>query len=252
MRVAVITIAGVSSRFNKDIPEENKELKAIYFEGNHKSTLLYHLLTKCAYADRIVLVGGYKYETLTDYVGRLEDGIKDRIILSFNEHYDDLGSGYSLFLGLREAFKINADEVLFVEGDLDIDTESFERVISTSGNVLTYTSDPIYADKAVVLYRDDHERYRYAFNRSHGLLTIDKPFSCILNSGQTWKFSDMESLCRANDRFCDEAIGETNLWIIQDYLDAGVEVELVPLARWINCNTREDYKMIVEYWENER
>ena len=39
MRVAIITNAGISSRFNEGIPEEQKKLKATYFEGNSKETL---------------------------------------------------------------------------------------------------------------------------------------------------------------------------------------------------------------------
>ena len=90
------------------------------------------------------------------------------------------------------------------------------------------------------------------FNSSHGLLTIDSPFSCILNSGQTWKFTQVNKLKAANDLFFENAKEDTNLRIIQNYLDAGVEVDLVALNRWTNCNTRDDYRKIVSYWEEEK
>ena len=61
MKAAVITIAGISSRFNEGIPEEQKVLKAIFTEDSKEKTLLYQLLRKCAFADLIVIVGGYKF-----------------------------------------------------------------------------------------------------------------------------------------------------------------------------------------------
>ena len=46
MRAAVITVAGISSRFNEGIEEDKKCLKAIYTEGNTSDTLLSHLSIK--------------------------------------------------------------------------------------------------------------------------------------------------------------------------------------------------------------
>ena len=60
MKAAIITVAGISSRFNEGVTEDRKELKAIYSENGSQNTLLYHLLLKCSYADKIILVGGYK------------------------------------------------------------------------------------------------------------------------------------------------------------------------------------------------
>ena len=44
--------------------ESNKILKCLYFEENPKDTLLYHMLEKVDFSDRIVVVGGYKYDDL--------------------------------------------------------------------------------------------------------------------------------------------------------------------------------------------
>lgn len=254
MRIAVITNAGISSRFNQGVPEEQKVLKCLYTQGGKEDTLLYHLMEKCAYADRIILVGGYRYDQLCDfYKAELSDLFPD-VELVFNPHYADLGSGYSLYLGIDAAVKYSPDEILFVEGDLDIDNASFERVVKSGRSVLTYTTEPIYANKAVVLYQDGEGRYKYAFNSAHGLLSIDEPFSCILNSGQTWKFSQPALLKKANDMFIEEDRAGTNLGIIQRYIDlAGTEdIELVCLRRWTNCNTREDHEKIRKYWEAEK
>lgn len=252
MKCAIITVAGMSNRFNEGIPEEEKALKAIYTEGDAGDTLLYHLLRKCAYTDRIIVVGGYRYNDLKEYCEDLEEELKSKLILVYNKHYEDLASGYSLYLGLREAFKYDVDEVLFVEGDLDIDDESFTSVVQSKNSVLTYTFTPIYADKAVVLYRDAKGNYQYVFNSDHGLLSIETPFSCMLNSGQTWKFTDMGALRRANDKFASESLDGTNLVIIQNYLDEGVETSLIALKRWYNCNTRKDFKKIKFNWEEEK
>ena len=232
--------------------EDKKVLKCLYTEAGKEETLLYHLMKKCSYADHIILVGGYRFKDLVSFY-------KDELLEEFpnvtlvqNEHYSDLGSGYSLYLGIQAAVKHNPSEILFVEGDLDIDNASFARVVDSDKSVLTYTYEPIYANKAVVLYKDDKDQYRYAFNSSHGLLTIDSAFSCILNSGQTWKFTEVEKLNIANDKFYETTKADTNLRIIQNYLNAGVEIDLVPLNRWTNCNTRGDYRKIVSYWEEER
>ena len=252
MKISIITIAGISSRFNEGIEEDKKVLKCLYTEGGKEKTLLYHLMKKCSYADRIILVGGYKFEDLCSfYKSDLVEKFPN-VTLVLNEHYSDLGSGYSLYLGIRTAVKYNPSEILFVEGDLDIDSESFDMVVASDKSVLTYTYEPIYANKAVVLYKDDKNQFRYAFNSSHGLLAIDTAFSCILNSGQLWKFTEIEKLKAANDEFFETAKGDTNLRIIQNYLDAGVEIDLVPLKRWTNCNNRDDYRKIVSYWEKEK
>ena len=147
--------------------------------------------------------------------------------------------------------KYDTEEVLFVEGDLDIDNFSLEEIVNSSKSVLTYSYEPIFSDKAVVLIRDDNGNYKYAYNSSHGLLRIDEPFSCILNSGQTWKFRNIDALNDANNAFYSVEKGETNLRIIQRYFDMEKDVELISLKRWTNCNTREDYQAIRERWETE-
>lgn len=252
MKVAIITIAGISSRFNEGIAEDRKVLKCLYTESDKKNTLLYRLMKKCSYADHIILVGGYKYEDLCAFY-------RDNLMREFpdtglveNVHYSDLGSGYSLYLGIKAAEKYNPNESLFVEGDLDIDEDSFNCVINSPHSVLTYTSETIYANKSVVLYQNGESKFKYAFNSSHGMLQIDEPFSCILNSGQIWKFRNIKALNNANENFFQNEKEGTNLGIIQRYIDAESDIELIPIKRWTNCNTREDYRKILNYWRNEK
>ena len=255
MKIAIITVAGVSSRFNKDIPEESKMLKCLYYEGNPQNTLIYQMLKKLECYDRIIVVGGYKYSDLEEYVENcISKELQEKISLVYNDHYSDLSSGYSLYLGIKDALDNfeDIDEILFVEGDLDIDDESFVQVIESGNNVLTFNYEPIYSNKAVVLYQNGNDEYHYLFNSDHGLLSLDEPFKAVFNSGQTWKFKDMKLLEIANDNFYENLIDDTNLGIIQKYFDLVEEisdVDMIGLKHWVNCNTREDYKLIKDYWE---
>ena len=255
MKAAIITVAGISSRFNEGIEEEKRQLKAVYFEGNSKNSLLSHLLDRCDYADRIFIVGGFKFDELTDYINTfVKKELQNKVTLIFNEYYEEFGSGYSLYLGLKNAFLLDhIEEILFVEGDLDIDPESFQRVIHGNASVLTYNTEPIYASKAVVLYRDNKGNYHYAFNSSHGFLTINEDFSVLLNSGQLWKFREIDILKNASESFFKRNKGGTNLEIIQEYLDhiEQGEIQIIGLKQWTNCNTRDDYRRIKERWDRD-
>lgn len=254
MKISIITVAGVSSRFNKDISEEEKMLKCIYYEENSKDTLIYKMINKLSYCDKIVVVGGYKYSDLTEYVNKeISIELQEKIMLVENDHYADLSSGYSLYLGIKEALNNfdGIEELLFVEGDLDIDSESFTKVIDSDKNVLTFNREPIFSNKSVVLYQNENDEYHYLFNSNHEMLVLNEPFKAIFNSGQTWKFRDIELLKIANDYFYENCMEDTNLGIIQKYFDS-VEnkdtIEIIGLEHWVNCNTRVDYQYIKEYW----
>ena len=253
LKIGIIAVAGISSRFNKDFSDNEKILKCLYYEKNPNNTLLYNLIEKISQFDKIIIVGGYKFSDLTEYIQKaIPQTLKDKISIINNDHYHDLSSGYSLYLGIKNALDQYEDieEILFVEGDLDIDKESFSNVVDSSKNVLTFNKEPIYSNKAVVLYQNENNDYKYLFNSNHGLLTIQESFKAIFNSGQIWKFKNMELLKIANDNFKENLIEETNLGIIQKYFDLvdNDEIELIGLNHWVNCNTREDYKIIKKYW----
>ena len=255
MRAALITVAGISSRFNRGFDGADRCLKAIFHKEDSTCTLLLNQLSQCSYADRIVIVGGYRYDDLKAYVGHeVPVGIRDKISLVYNPHYEDRSSGYSLYMGLREVFAgLSVDDILFVEGDLYVDRQSFKRVVDLPRSVLTYNHEAIYADRAVVFYRDGEGKYRYAFDPAHGLFRIGDPFSCIFNSGQLWKFTDMKALGEAVRSFGDTEKTGTNLQIIQGYIDlVGSDgISLVGLKQWVNCNTREDFYKISDRLEAE-
>lgn len=252
MKAAIITIAGLSSRFNQDVPADEYKLKAIYHEADEHDTLLYHMIDRLCDADRIVLVSGYKQEELIDYMDRvLSSEIRSKIIVVYNNHYEDWSSGYSLYLGIQEALKYNPENILFAEGDLDVDDETFNYINESKNSVITCNHEIIRSSKAVIGYCDANGRYRYAFSTSHGLVSIEEPFSILFNSGQIWKFTDMRILAEANEAFERYKETGTNLKIVSDYFakEDPERIEFVDFKQWVNCNTREDYRMILAGWE---
>ena len=84
---------------------------------------------------------------------------------------------------------------------------------------------------------------------------MTESFKAIFNSGQTWKFQDMETLKIANDNFKENLIEDTNLAIIQKYIglvENSPDFDIIGLNHWVNCNTRKDYQLIKEYWRNNK
>lgn len=252
MKAAIVTIAGLSSRFNQGIPQEQHRLKAIYFEGNAEETLLYHMLTRLCEMDRIILVAGYKADDLKEYLETsVPADIREKTSVVYNDHFEDWASGYSLYLGVKEALKYSPDTVIFAEGDLDVDDGEFRRVAECPKSVITCNHEIIRSKKAVIGYCDADNRYKYAFNASHGLVSVDEPFSLLFNSGQIWKFTNMEYLREANDEFEKDKEKGTNLLIVGGYFgrERFEDIELMAFDRWVNCNTREDYREILAHWE---
>jgi len=253
MKVVIIAAAGISSRFNEGIPKEQERNKIIFYEEDWRDTLLFHLLQKSMSVDWFIIVGGNQFNELKKYCELLPIEYRRKIFLVFNEYYAEFSSGYSLYLGIKEAFeKIkNIKEILFIEGDLDVDEISLKNVINTNGNILTYCKEPIFSKKSVVLYKNDKGNYRYVFNSEHGFLKINDFFSEIYNSGQIWKFSEINKLKFASEKFYEENCSGTNLGIIQNYIELCSEdsFTLIGFLRWINCNTRKDYKEILSYWK---
>lgn len=257
MKAAIITVAGLSSRFNEGIEPSGHRLKAIYHTNDARDTLLFHMIEKLGYADKIIIVGGYQYKELIDYVMNvLSKKVQNKIVLVENTHFHDLSSGYSLYLGIKAAFDevSNVSEIIFAEGDLDVDIVSFQKIVSCNKSVITYNRETICSNKSVVVYQNESNRYCYAFNRTHGLLKIEEPFKAIWNSGQIWKFTNTELLKKVNDYFYEHNISESNLSIIQGYFDelSLEEIEILGFNRWVNCNTRADYRLIKKEWEGVR
>lgn len=244
LKLLIITVAGMSKRFSRSVGYDC--LKCIYYEDNPKDTLLYRIIKQNQDVDKYIIVGGFQFGKLEEYVKDNLQDLQDKIILVYNNYYEKYGSGYSLYLGIRESLKWNFDELIFTEGDLYIDRDTFSDVFLSADNVITINNEPIYANKAVVLYLDQNRIIHYLYDTAHNSLTIQEPFIAIFNSGQIWKFVSRERVYEVFQMMVEDEWKETNLEFIQRYFKnlSSDEYEIINCPKWINCNTIEDYKKI--------
>lgn len=244
LKILIVTVAGMSSRFSESLGYPC--LKCLYHEGNIKDSLLYRMLHRNDEFDYYVVVGGFRYEELEKVIATDFEEFGDRIILVKNEHYADYGSCYSLYLGLERIKDLDFDEVVFAEGDLYVDEESFQKIYQAPNNVITCNQEAIWANKAVAFYYDTDNRLHYIYDTSHSALEIREPFLGIFNSGQIWKFADRERLRQVLASVDIKEWKGTNLVLVQKYFGAlnGDEYDVVTFQEWINCNTVSDYKRI--------
>lgn len=247
MRSLVITVAGMSIRFNKDTQET--VLKCLYYENTPAHALLSQQVRKMApLVDEIVVVGGYQYHALEQFVQAELNDVAQPVRLVFNEHYADYGSCYSLLKGIEAASA--ADELIFMEGDLAFDTESVKKLVFSGKDALSVNAEPILSQKAVALYFDRADYPHYLYDTGHACLEIHEPFTAIYNSAQIWKFRQPERLREISRSLTLEEKKGTNLEVVQRYFGAlkGSQIEIVTMDRWFNCNTVADYREAVKAW----
>jgi CTP:molybdopterin cytidylyltransferase MocA len=246
MKSLIITVAGMSSRFNKDTKED--VLKCLYYEGTPINSLISQQVHKVFdLVDEIVVVGGYKYEDLEKFIRYEMKDVNHRMKLVYNNHYSDYGSGYSLLKGI-EIVSDEADEIIFIEGDLFFDTESVEKIINSKKDVISVNNEPILSNKAVALYFDANSYPHYIYDTSHSCLEIHEPFTAIYNSGQMWKFMNPRRVREISQFLTPEQEQGTNLEIIQKYFGAykSSQLDLVRINLWYNCNTVSDYREAIK------
>ncbi len=245
-RAIIITVAGTSTRFRKSIGKDC--LKCIYTERTEKETLLYKIVSFCSDFDKIVIVGGYKFSELKKFAETTLSSFLSKISFVENEHFEDYGSGYSLLLGVKELAKFDMDEIIFAEGDLFLDFESFSKIVKSPKSVLTTNTDPIEAKKAVAFYLTADNKAKYIYDTAHSILEIKEPFLGIYNSGQVWKFSEPEKLFKSAENLTENEAKGTNLILVQKYFDKieSANLEVIHFSSWINCNTIDDYRKMLE------
>lgn len=242
MKSLIITVAGMSSRFNKDTKED--VLKCLYYEDTPANSLISLQVHKCVdLVDEIIVVGGYKYEDLESFIRKEMNDVNKKMKLVYNDHYHDYGSGYSLLKGI-EMVSDRTDEIIFIEGDLFFDTESVEKIITSKKDVISVNTDPILSNKAVALYFDAQNYPHYIYDTSHSCLEIHEPFTAIYNSGQMWKFRSPKRVQEICQFLSPEEEEGTNLVIIQKYFGSIRESQLkiIRIKDWYNCNTVADYQ----------
>ena len=246
MKGLIITVAGMSSRFNKDTKEN--VLKCLYYEDTPASSLL-SLQVHKAYnlVDEIVVVGGYKYEDLERFIRQEMKDVNHKMKLVYNDHYSDYGSGYSLLKGI-EVVSNEVSEITFIEGDLFFDTASVEKIITSPKDVISVNNEPILSNKAVALYFDAQNYPHYIYDINHSCLEIHEPFTAIYNSGQMWKFMNPSRVREICQFLTPEQERGTNLEIIQKYFGAYMssQLDIVRISLWYNCNTVSDYREAIK------
>lgn len=245
-RVAIVTLAGCSSRFSQSVGYECH--KSLYKECERDQCLLDWQLSllKRHDFDSIILVGGYQFEQLKSEV---ESKYPDwPIMLVKNDHYADWGSCYSLCLGI-DAVPKDATSVVFIEGDLLFDDTGFGTLVSVEDNAITATKSIVDARTSVAFYVSDKGRLGYVYDTKHTALRIDEPFVQVGNSGQVWQFADVERLRESSRRCTETQWRGTNLLPILDYY-SGVDAKSIRVCMfdvWFNCNTISDYKAMKAY-----
>ena len=234
MRILIVTVAGLSSRFGQSIGRPC--IKCLYHNGSIKESLLYRLLSHEVSFDKYIIVGGYKFAELKENVETSFAEFREKAVFVENKYFEDYGSGYSLYLGLKEALRQAPEELIFAEGDLYVDSESYIKVCNASKNVITYNSEPILADKAVAFYYDRKNRVHYLYDTGHKELVIPEPFMSIYNSGQIWKFADLSLVNRIYESICDREWKGTNLEAVEKYFQKVPKeaLEMIGFHMWIN------------------
>lgn len=242
MKSLIITVAGMSSRFNKDTKEN--VLKCLYYEDKPTNSLLSLQVHKTVdLVDEIIVVGGYKYDDLVAFIRDHMTDVNKKMKVVYNDHYHDYGSGYSLIKGI-ETVSEQTDEIIFIEGDLFFDTDSVEAIINSPKDVISVNKEPILSNKAVALYFDAHNYPHYIYDTKHSCLEIHEPFTAIYNSGQMWKFCNPARVREICQFLTPEQEQGTNLEIVQKYYGSIKNnlLDIVSVGKWFNCNTVSDYQ----------
>ena len=246
MKILIVTVAGMSTRFSKSVGKE--VIKCLYNESNFSSSLISRLVNQPCDYDRYIIVGGYRYSELVSALKENLGNIADKTDFVENPFYEEYGSGYSLFCGIKKALCYNFDELIFAEGDLFVDTPSYKAVFESPKSVITCNNEPITADKAVAYYFSLDNKIHYIYDTGHNALSISEPFLSIYNSGQIWKFSDYKKVREVYDDMEETLWQGTNLVFIEKYFNSVnyEDTEIIKFSEWINCNTVEDFRKIKE------
>lgn len=235
----VVLAAGASSRFGHSVGAD--VAKSVYREAPGQPTLLGRLLDQThEWFDRVIIVAGYRIaeiqQELAARAGRLP-------AIVANARHADLGSSYSLYLGMQAALADpQCQRVVCIEADLAVDTATLRDVCQRNSSVITATTQPIHASHSVIYYRGLSGAYRYAFDSGHQALCIPEPFTELGNSGQVWAFADRGALASVLGATDPSSLDmDASVGLVTDYL-AHVTPDVVRWRCWHNCNTVTDLR----------
>ena len=148
MRAFITTAAGQSTRFNQGCADP--VLKCLYHTEKTPECILFRLLRQAVEAgfDRLIVVGGYRYQDLQHAV---EEYHNPSIKLVYNPRWQDCGSMFSLYYGVLAAE--GATELLFCEGDIITDRDSFRQLASAQKDSFAIAREPILQTVPLPLIR---------------------------------------------------------------------------------------------------
>ena len=212
MRAFITTAAGQSTRFNQGCADP--VLKCLYHTEKTPECILFRLLRQAVEAgfDRLIVVGGYRYQDLQHAV---EEYHNPSIKLVYNPRWQDCGSMFSLYYGVLAAE--GATELLFCEGDIITDRDSFRQLASAQKDSFAIAREPIFADRSVAAYQGSDDRLHYLFDANHGALTFPPNVKAVFHSAQAWKIDDGEAFIRMNAQLTETERRGTNLVLIERY-----------------------------------
>lgn len=252
-RALIITSAGCSTRFSRSIGRDVS--KVLYFEGDPKECLLgcQLELVKDEGFDVIVIVGGYMFTQLRDFVAS-HYGSDQRIKVVFNDKFREYGTCYSFACGLNALQDYDLDEIVFMEGDLAFDKATFTTIVSKDRDIITASQGVIHAETSVIFYVSMDNSLHYIYDARHEKLHINDSFIILGNSGQVWKFCDVNLLRKTVNMLGVGLCDDTNLLPVENYFNArGLKhVAFLTFDSWINCNTIDDYVIIRKFKEKFR
>lgn len=246
MKILIITVAGMSTRFSNSVGHE--VIKCIYNESDFTDSLIYRMISQPVKFDKYIIVGGYRYDELEAAINQNFSHLADKIVMVNNPYFKEYGSGYSLYCGLKQALEYGFDSIVFAEGDLYVDSQTYLTVCESNTNVVTCNTEPILANKAVAFYYNADNRIRYIYDTGHKALEINEPFMSIHNSGQIWKLSEPDRVREVYDAMPLSEWEGTNLVFIEKYFNhaASENVSVIRFNDWVNCNTVDDFRRIKE------
>ena len=249
----LITCAGQATRFKESGGNTHKSIFSI--DGDICKSPLGIMCQYAKFIERTpVIVTGFMADEIDDALSELSSKLEIQIYSTYNEHYSDLGSNESLICGLQfimQNFDYAEYDIMFAEGDLIVDFDTFREIANSSYNVITTNGNSIInMNKAVVVYQNVHGTYKWAYDPAHKSVSITDAV-WLAESGQIWKFK-IDYICLYNILYglIKSDRKDTNLNMIYkiftycgDTVDA---VKIETFKQWFNVNTVNDYKLAIQ------
>lgn len=252
-QILIVTCAGKATRFmnsliERGLPPIHKCIAEVT-PGNYLTSPLGRLLHfSLPVFEHIIVVTGYKSETIEEYINQHFPG-NDVIKSVYNKDWN-VGSVRSIQCGLEASKKYLDFEkqlVTFVEGDLLFDGETFCEIVESDKEIITHVNRGIIdMSKAVLCTISDLQPF-WRYSTNHNSISIQfANVSKIFESGQVWKFKMDKNDANWYLKNCYlSKDGETNLVPLNSRTWEG-DFQILTWKKWANVNTIEDLEKFYE------